>query len=58
MSALYLITTGTGPFGWGNGGLPHDASKMIWRAQSDRTILPKCALARMCAKAASASANG
>ena len=30
----------------------------IWRAQSERTILPKCALARMCAKAASASANG
>jgi hypothetical protein len=30
----------------------------FWRAQSERTILPKCALARMCAKAASASANG
>ncbi len=28
-----------------------------WRAQSERTILPKCALARMCAKAVSASVN-
>src|SRR5215471_11986381 len=29
----------------------------IWPAQSERTILPKCALARICAKAVSASAN-
>ena len=40
-----------------NGSLSRDASELR-RAQSERTILPKCALAHMCAKAASASVNG
>jgi hypothetical protein len=32
----------------GFGTAPQVSTLKIWRAQSERTILPKCALARMC----------